>query len=259
MVGQEKLVSKIKNCSLGSLPKAILLCGPTGSGKHTIANMLATQLNIEILDVSDNISLSMVNEAYGKVSPIIYLIDCNEITVKEQNTILKFIEEPPKMVYVMLLCNVLGTLIETIQNRCTVWDMEPYSIRELREFTTNESILPLCKTPGDIKVLQDYDTTEWFELANKIFSNIMNASLCNTLTLLDKVAFKGEKDKIPVRFFMNVLLQVSHDLVISQKLPESAYFLTNEITNQCNGKSFNMEYLFAKYLIELRELLQDGN
>ena len=61
--------------------------------------------------------------------PKIYIIDSSTISIKEQNIILKFVEEPLKNSYIIILKN--SKLLPTILNRCQKWKFEAYSKEEL--------------------------------------------------------------------------------------------------------------------------------
>jgi hypothetical protein len=55
----------------------------------------------------------------------IYLIDLsNGMTVQAQNALLKSLEEPPKNVYIMLLCMDKLCLIETVRSRCAAFGLK---------------------------------------------------------------------------------------------------------------------------------------
>ena len=61
---------------------------------------------------------------------------------------LKFIEEPLKNSYIIILAESTNQLLPTIYNRCQVMTFAPYSIDELRNFTQDELVLSVARTPG---------------------------------------------------------------------------------------------------------------
>ena len=51
IVGQEKLVNKLNNYNINTLPHALLFIGPKGCGKHLIASYVAEKLALELVSI----------------------------------------------------------------------------------------------------------------------------------------------------------------------------------------------------------------
>ena len=69
-----------------------MLVGDAGSGKHLICDYIASKFNLLIDNISDRLTLETIEDAATRVSLCLYIIESNKITVKEENTILKFLE-----------------------------------------------------------------------------------------------------------------------------------------------------------------------
>ena len=136
MVGQDKLVAKLKSYSLTTLPHTIMLLGDSGCGKHTLVKELAEYLGLDVIDISNTISLDAILEINSRPIPTIYTIDCSLITERHQNIILKFLEEPSQYAYIFLLCTSKSMLLPTIINRCMIYEFEPYTRDVLSQFLT---------------------------------------------------------------------------------------------------------------------------
>lgn len=260
IVNQDKILDYINNKSIDTLPKTILLEGKKGSGRHTIANYIADKFNLIILDITESISLDTINEAYLKVEPYLYIIDCNKLSNKNENTILKFLEEPLKNSFIILITENKYSLMNTILNRCYTITLKPYSKECLKSFITNteymDQILGICETPGDVITLQNYDINALFNFCIKIFDKINVASYPNTLSISDKVAFKSEKDKYDVNIFWRILLKVSYIRAINN-LPNAIkeYELTNKFFNRLTIRNIDKKYLLEQYLINLKQMV----
>lgn len=260
IVNQDKILDYINSKSLDTLPKTILLEGKSGSGRHTIAKYIADKFNLIISDISESITLDTINEAYLKVEPYLYIIDCNKLSNKNENTILKFLEEPLKNSFIILITENKYSLMNTILNRCYVITLKPYSRECLESFITNteykNQILGICETPGDIITLQNYDINALFNFCIKIFDKINVASYPNTLSISDKIAFKAEKDKYDVNIFWRILLKVSYVRVLNN-LPNAIkeYEITNKFFNRLNIRNIDKKYLLEQYLINLKQLV----
>ena len=96
IIGQEKICNLIDNLSLDSFPRSLMLVGARGGGKHLICDYISNKFRLTSIDLTDSLELETIEEIYNRVEPYLYIIRINEITVKEENVILKFLEEPLK-------------------------------------------------------------------------------------------------------------------------------------------------------------------
>jgi DNA polymerase-3 subunit delta' len=260
--GQEKICTLIAKSTLDTFPKTLMLVGPKGSGKHLLCSYITKHLNIDSIDITDNISLEIINEINDRVQPYLYLIKVNELSVKEENTILKLLEEPLKNAYLVLLTETDNGILPTILNRCQIWRLQNYSKDQLATFLSNSkntSILELVDTPGQLIDLQSTSSIESMsELIDKIINKIHVANLPNILTITDKVAFKNEKDKFDYRIFFKALKQAianTYKTYNSNNLLD-AFILTNDLIKHSNVTNIDVRLLFENYLINLRDLMR---
>ena len=177
IVGQDEIIEKINT---QRLPQSLILCGECGSGRHTICRYISEKYSFELSDITNSISLDTICDAYDNPIHTLYIIDSSRMSVREQNVILKFLEEPPKCAYIIIICEKLISLLPTIVNRCTTWNLGRYTKSTLTGFfregdADSKYILEIAKTPGDIERLRGHDLTGMMELANKIFSKIVHA------------------------------------------------------------------------------------
>ena len=141
-----------------------LLCGPDGSGKHTLAAILSAALQCEasdapcyrcaacrkalngthpdVITVDDpekkTVSVELIrrlqtdayirpNEGHRKI----YLIPrAQDMTDNAQNALLKLMEEPPSYAVFLLLTNNAEKLLATVRSRCAELRLEPVSRSE---------------------------------------------------------------------------------------------------------------------------------
>lgn len=133
VVGQDAsvkmLLSKVKK---KTLPHSILLCGPSGVGKTTIARILKTKLHcgkadFQEINAADTNGIELVRtirtrqwaKAMDGDSRIWLIDEAHELTSKAQNAFLKILEDTPDHVYFILATTDPQKLIPTVQNRCT--------------------------------------------------------------------------------------------------------------------------------------------
>lgn len=262
IIGQEKICTRIEKSTLDSFPRSLMLVGQRGGGKHLICNYIASKFNLTILDITDSLNVETIDEIYNRVEPYLYTIRINEISIKEQNTILKFLEEPLKNSFIVLIAETEMGLLPTIINRCQVWQLQNYTKEYLRTFVNNQDsyILDIAQTPGQIIELLNSPVDAMVELADKILSNIERASISNTLTLSDKFEFKNDltTDKFNIHIFVDVLQGrvVSRVKSDPDKKYMTAYSLTSTLKKQLLTKNLDYKSLFERYLIELRASLR---
>lgn len=260
MIGQVSLLKKLDRFNLDNFPHTVLLNGEPGCGKHLYCSLISEKLNIELVDITKSISLDLITDIILSNSIGIYLIDTDLITEKTENVILKFIEEPLKNCYIILLSSNKDSLLPTIRNRCRIIDFEPYTKTELSSFKATEVddiILDICKTPGQVISLSNSDNlTKSFDLAKKLVDKFSVASYGNILNISNSISFKKEEDKLDYDCFCSCLIYI-----ITQKIledPDNKYIglynLTDELIKNNKIPNLNKQYLFEKYLFDIKSL-----
>lgn len=259
ITGQEKICNQIDKLTLDSFPRSLMLVGPKGAGKHLIVEYIANKFNLQVIDITTTLDQESIEELYNRVEPYLYIIQANELSVKEENTILKFVEEPLKNSYIILLAETDIGILPTILNRCQIWYLQNYTKEFLKTFvTTNDYVLDIATTPGQVISLCNTSFDDMLQLADKIIDKIHIASVANTLTLSDKIGFKNETDKYDVKLFVDILLQriVECCRKSTETRYTSAYMLTSELKKKLAVKNLDYKAQFEKYLINLRSIMK---
>ena len=262
MIGQNKIKNLIETSSLDNFPNSLILLGEKGSGKHTICDLISDKLNLQIIDISEKLTQEMIDEIYTRVEPYIYIISDEKLTIKNQNSILKFLEEPLKNSYIILLVENRNKLLPTILNRCQIWELEKYSTNELSQFIitkVDSRILDIAKTPGDVILMQDENNkfADLYELIDKLIEKIPIASFSNILLITNRINFDGkESDKFDLTVFLRTLVWLSGTKVLNSDniYYQEVYKLVNELSNNMSILNINKKTCFENFLVKMKVL-----
>lgn len=241
MIGQKKLLEKLNKYTIDSFPRSIILMGEEGSGKHTISEYIKENiLKLPLYDITGKVSNEYINKIYLNPNPAIYLINLNDMTEKEENVLLKFIEEPLANSFIILLAESRVNVLNTILNRCIVFEMDSYSKDELSNFISEKEnkdlILNVVRTPGKIKSIDFDNLVSLYSLCDNIVNKLSIASYSNTLSIVDKINYKEDYNKYDINLFFDTLI----------------YKLFNAFVNSHNIKLYNM---YIKLINERKKLL----
>lgn len=165
VVGQEHVTTALDRAlKKGTISHAYLLTGPRGTGKTSIARILAhevnglpyddgtTHLDIIEIDAASNRRIDEIRELRDKVhiAPTsakykVYIIDEVHMLTKEAfNALLKTLEEPPEHAIFVLATTEVHKLPETIISRTQRFALKPIDVPKvaahLREITKAEGI-----------------------------------------------------------------------------------------------------------------------
>lgn len=252
---QDKLLQIIDKYTLDSFPRSIILEGKKGSGKHLIVNYICEHLHLTYMDITKNLDFESITSYYLNNEPIIYVIDSSQISEKNQNSILKFLEEPLKNAYIIILTVNKYNLLPTILNRCQIYCLANYTKENLSHFIANTSdnnfILNIAETPGELNSLSNINISNEIEFCLKMISKIDKATFPNALTLSKHIAFNNEQNLIDLSLFVRILKFVILDEIKKGNDYFKTYELTQKLYKDLDIPNIDKKYLFENYLSNL--------
>ena len=238
VVGQEHIIKTLQNAiKLNKVAHAYLFCGPRGTGKTTLAKIMAKAMNCEQGPtpnpcceceickgiakgtISDVIEIDAASNngaddiralretvkflpSVGKYK--IYIIDeVHMLSTAAFNALLKTLEEPPKHVIFILATTEPYKLPNTILSRCQRFDFQSISINDilkrLRIVADEENI----KITDEALVQISTSAEGGMRDALSLFDQCISYSVNDEITLDDVLAVSGNVNYIKIIELLN--------------------------------------------------------
>ena len=196
-VGNETIKSKIADYLKQGSIQNLLFHGVAGTGKNTLAKLIAKNLNCDLLyiNASDERGIDTIRE---KIIPfassmsfndvkIVILDEADYITPQAQATLRNTIESCSKTTRFILTCNYLERIISPLQSRCQTFEIIPPSKVEVEEHILNlivdENIE--CSQNNVIKIIDTH-----YPDIRKII-NTLQGSVVDNVVKIDDTSLKN--------------------------------------------------------------------
>ena len=281
-VGHSSLIENFKNrCSNGNLSHAQLISGEDGIGKSILAEILGKlilngDLNREYVDIINykpskaSFGVDDVREIIDEVNKkpfegdkkVIIIHQGNKLTIQAQNALLKTIEEPPTEVYIIILCESLELILDTIKSRCEIYKLTPLTKDELYkyiaikgyDYSEEEKSSAIAFSEGiPGRIDRYFSDTELQELRDKIVDLLLQLTNNEIEAILEKeeqlVSYKQNKEEV-----INVLSSFIRDILVNKEVYNENLIINRdkikEIERLTNEMSFKK---LDKMLLGLQE------
>lgn len=265
IVGQKKLLARLNTYTVDTFPRSVLFVGEKGAGKHLIASYVQKEIiKFPLIDLTTTISDEVIDNIYRNPNPAVYLIDMSEMMEREQNILLKFIEEPLNNAFIILLCESKNFVLNTVVNRCVIFELEKYSREELETFVEDKDknlMLQLLRTPGQILNTNISNISEILNVCEKIATKMNAANYSNALSICDKINYKDEYDKFDLILFMDCLnfTLFSNYQTTNNKNIYEMYCVTRDKRKKLLDKRLNKQSFMYNLISKLWQIARKGN
>ena len=273
-IGHEALINNFKQrCLKNTLSHAHLIVGEDGVGKGKLANILAKfilngDLDREYVDIinysSEKSSFGVddvrdiIEEVYKKPfekdKKVIIIHEGNKLTIQAQNALLKTIEEPPKGVYIIILCESLELILDTIKARCEIYKLKPLTKSELYEYIKikkfnyyeNEIKSAIAFSEGvPGRIDRYFNDDKLRELRNNIVILIKNLNKNDLEAILQQEEsfsnLKNDKEEV-----LNIFGLFIRDILINKEIENEEFIINSdkledikELTKEMSFKKLN--------------------
>jgi len=256
VVGQEHIIKTLTNAiSSQSISHAYLFAGPRGSGKTTVARLLAKALNCEkrqkneyepcnqcssCLEINENRSMDLIEidaASHRGIDEIrelrdgirftpskakykIFILDeSHQLTKEAANALLKTLEEPPAHAIFILATTEIHKMIPTIISRCQRFDFRKLTVPEIvqkLEFIAAKENLKIEKEALELIALNaDGSIRDAESILDQILSYHNVLNNHQSVKVADVKEILGLVEMSIVSQFCDLLLQKKVGLVIS--------------------------------------------
>ena len=281
-IGYSSLIENFKSrCSNGNLSHAQLISGEDGIGKSILAEILGKlilngDVNREYVDIINykpiktSFGVDDVRDIIDEVNKkpfegdkkVIIIHQGNKLTIQAQNALLKTIEEPPTEVYIIILCESLELILDTIKSRCEIYKLTPLTKDELYkyiaikgyDYSEEEKASAIAFSEGiPGRIDRYFSDTELQELRDKIVDLLLQLTNNEIEAILEKeeqlVSYKQNKEEV-----INVLSSFIRDILVNKEVYNENLIINRDkikeierLTNEMSFKKLN------KMLLSLQE------
>ena len=280
-IGYDTLINNFKNrCISNSISHAHLIAGEDGIGKSKLANILAKfilngDLNREYVDIINyksskaSFGVDDVRDIIEEISKkpfegekkVIIIHEGNKLTVQAQNALLKTIEEPPVGVHIILLCESLELILDTIKSRCEIYKLTPltkdelYNYIEYKGFNYNDNEIKSAIAfsegiPGRIDRYFNDDSLK--ELRNKVIQLIKDLNQKDMEFILEQeenlIGLKDNKEEV-----LNILSSFIRDILIHKEVENEDFIINSDKLNDINELTKDMSFRKLNNMIKIIE------
>lgn len=285
-IGHSNIIFSFKKRAINkSLSHAHLIVGEDGIGKSSLARLFALQI-LEVVDTRQYVDIidyhpkkasfgvDEVRELITEVNKkpfegnkkVIIIHEGNKLTTQAQNALLKTIEEPPDGVFIIMLCESLELILDTIKSRCQIYKLTPLSRHEIEEYirkingniTEGEILAALAYSEGIPGRADRFLTDDNLRNLRGLLLDVLNEANNGAADVLLKyenllLSYKDNKDEI-----LNILTSFIRDIMLYKEINDISLIINGDKISYLKKLAIGMSYKkLNKMLDKIREARKD--
>lgn len=278
-IGHNLILKKLKNrIEAKEISHAHIISGEDGIGKSKLAKIFACNIlgvredrdYVDIINYRTKKNSFGVDEVRGVIEEVnkkpyegnkkvIIIYEGNKLTVQAQNALLKTIEEPPAGVFIILLCESLELILDTIKSRCEIHKLTPMSKDDIREYiiTTNNEVYSNDEInaaisysegiPGKAEAfLKDNNLKDMRNILVDLLYKVVKGDMDSLLEFESKLTpYKDKKEEI-----LNILGSLVRDIIIYKELSNINGIINGDKINDIKQLAIEMSYKRLNKIID---------
>jgi DNA polymerase III subunit delta' len=289
LIGHTNIKNQIStSIKADKLSHAHLLVGEDGIGKSKLAKNIGFKIlnknkDMQYVDLvewrtekgKNTIGVSSIRTLIEEINKkpyegdkkVVVIYHADKMTAQAQNAFLKTIEEPPKNVTILLLCENLEVILDTIRSRCQIHKLKGLNQVEMEEFLKRDYVDLSLEEIGIIIAFSDGipGKAEKF-IGDNNFKDIRNITLEILLSLnrvgteeLIKYEKKLSSQKESFNEILSAFLSYIRDTIIYKEIEQDSIIINIDkllsIKELANIFSFNKLNGIINIINETRENL----
>lgn len=298
-IGRESAVQLFENClAENRLAQSYIINAPAGMGKKIFANCVtemivcsdhsacggcascksfAAHAHPDVIEVKRDedratLGIDSVRAILGEVYirpamsdyKVVIVHEAHLLTAEAQNAMLKVIEEPPRGVVFLLLCDSVSPILQTVKSRSVAVNLRPLSADELRTAVGSDAgdfEIGFCGgNPGKLRnLMSDSDFSALRNETVDLFSKALGGGAANVYDFVN--FFDGNKEKREEIF--DIALCLARDAVY-KKLGIAEYMINKDKIQQIGAFTSKTDTggcvrILADMLATVRDRGKNGN
>jgi len=265
MIGQAKNIAYLSR--LRELPHFLIALGARGSGRKTLIRQAFAERGVECLVIDGKVdairaAIEVATNGNGRYA---FLLDSDDFSNTSAGALLKITEECPSNAWFALVAPSRQAVLQTLQSRATIIEMEPYSQADFAEYAktlaqygaTEADVARAkehCETFGDaFRLIAMPDKGEGIvAFAKLIVESAPNVPLHNALKIPMRVDLKGtDPEKWPADLLLTIVLHVSGGVNPPTKESLRVLKATNWALGLLQNKSINKQMLMDAWVMKM--------
>lgn len=270
-IGHNRLIENLKKrIKSNEISHAHIISGEDGIGKSKLAKIVACNIlgvnqereYVDIVNYRTKKNSFGVDEVRGIIEEVnkkpyegnkkvIIIYEGNKLTVQAQNALLKTVEEPPKGVFILLLCENLELILDTIKSRCEIHKLTPVNKEDIREYiiTTNNEIYSNDEINAAISYsegipgradafLKDRNLKDMRNVLVDLLYKVVKGDINSLLEFENKlIPYKDKKEEV-----LSVLGSLVRDIIIYKELNDIEVLINKDKINDIKQLAIEMSY-----------------